>query len=315
MMKLSVVEPLGVAKETLLEIAQSELADKIEIITYGDRKEDAETLVERSSNADVVMISNIPYGRDIMEKNPNLKMICVAFTGVDHIDMEYCREKNITVCNCSGYATTAVVELVFGSIFSLYRNILQCDAATRAGKTKDGLIGFELEGKTFGVVGLGAIGGAVAKVALAFGCNVDSYSVNSQPIEGVKQVDLETLLRESDVVSLHTPLLPETKHLLNKERLALMKSSAILVNAARGPIVDNAALAEALQNNVIAGAALDVFDMEPPLPADYPLLKAPHTLLTPHVAFATKESMVKRAKIAFKNVEQWLAGSPQNVMK
>lgn len=314
-MKCAVVEPLGVAKDVLLEIADKALGSSVEIDYYGDRREDAESLIQRSGDADIVVISNIPYGRDIMNKNPNLKMICVAFTGVDHIDMAYCREHGITVCNCSGYATTAVAELVFGSVLALYRRILQCDMATRASKTKDGLIGFELEGKTFGIVGLGAIGRAVAKVALVFGCRVIAYNDNEPGMDGVELVSLEAVLSQSDIVSLHVPLLDSTKGMINADSLKLMKNSAILVNAARGPVVDNAALDQALKDGVIAGAALDVFDIEPPVPQDYPLLQAPNTLLTPHVAFATAESMVKRAKIAFENVGLWVRGTPQNVMK
>lgn len=314
-MKCAVVEPLGVAKEELLEIAEKALGTSVQIDYYGDRREDAESLIQRSADADIVILSNIPYGREIMSQNPNLKMLCVAFTGVDHIDMEYCRQHEITVCNCSGYATTAVAELVFGSVIALYRRILQCDAATRKSGTKDGLIGFELEGKTFGIIGLGAIGRAVAKVAQAFGCRVIAFGGSRPAMDGVEIVSYETVLTQSDILSLHVPLSESTKGMLNAESLKLMKKSAILVNAARGLVVDNAALARALKDGVIAGAVVDVFDMEPPVPQDYPLLDAPNTLLTPHVAFATVESMVKRAGIAFDNVRLWIGGTPQNVMK
>ncbi len=313
-MKCAVVEPLGVSKEVLMASGAAALGPDVVIDYYPDRTEDPQQLIERSGDADIVMISNIPYGREIMSKNPNLKMICVAFTGYDHIDMEYCREHNITVCNCSGYATTAVAELVFGSVIALYRRIKKCDEATRNHGTKNGLIGFELEGKTFGIVGLGAIGGAVARIAQAFGCEVIAYSEGSDPMAKVENVSFSELLRRSDIVSLHVPLLESTKGLINRETLSLMKRTAILVNAARGPVVDNSALAQALTDGVIAGAALDVFDMEPPVPQDYPLLQAPNTLLTPHVAFATAESMVKRVNIAFDNVKCWLAGSPVHVV-
>lgn len=313
-MKCAVVEPLGVSKEVLMASGAAALGPDVVIDYYPDRTEDPQQLIERSGDADIVMISNIPYGREIMSKNPHLKMICVAFTGYDHIDMEYCREHNITVCNCSGYATTAVAELVFGSVIALYRRIKGCDEATRNHGTKNGLIGFELEGKTFGIVGLGAIGGAVARIAQAFGCEVIAYSEGSEPMAGIENVSFSELLRRSDIVSLHVPLLESTKGLINRETLSLMKRTAILVNAARGPVVDNSALAQALADGVIAGAALDVFDMEPPVPQDYPLLQAPNTLLTPHVAFATAESMVKRVNIAFDNVKCWLAGSPVHVV-
>lgn len=313
-MKCAVVESLGVSKDVFMDIAKAEWGSLIEIEYYPERAEDPETLIRRSKDADIVMISNIPYGRNIMKHNPNLKMICVAFTGVDHIDMAYCREHNITVCNCSGYANTAVMELVFGSIISLYRRIFKCDAAVRQGQTKDGLIGYELAGKTFGIVGLGAIGRAVARVAQAFGCHVIAYNRSVVNAEGVENVSFAELLKRSDIISLHVPLLESTRGMINADTLKLMKPTAILVNAARGPVVDNEALARALQEGVIAGAAVDVFDMEPPLPADYPLLQAPNILLTPHVAFATSESMVKRVRIAVSNVSRWVSGQPQNVM-
>lgn len=313
-MKCAVVEPLGVSKKVFMEIARAALGTSVEIKYYPDRKEDAKTLIKRSGDAEIVMISNIPYGRDIMKHNPNLKMICVAFTGIDHIDMEYCREHSITVCNCSGYANTAVMELVFGSVICLYRRMFECDAAVRQGYTKNGLVGFELAGKTFGIVGLGAIGSAVAQTARAFGCRVIAYNRSVKNIEGVENVSFEELLKQSDIISLHVPLQNSTWHMINDETLKLMKPDAVLINAARGSVVDNEALAKALRNGTIAGAAVDVFDMEPPIPNDYPLLQVPNTLLTPHVAFATSESMVKRAQVALDNVSKWVSGKPQNVM-
>lgn len=314
-MKIVFLEPLGVKEQTLRNLKQDILGDGFTVEYYSDRKEDKQSLIARSSDADVVVLSNIPYTREIMESNPNLKMLCVAFTGVDHIDREYCHENDILVSNASGYATIAVAELVFGLLFSLYRNIPSCDTATRTGKTKDGLVGFELAGKTFGIVGLGAIGTAVAKRALAFGCKVLATNSNPTAMEGVTMVSLDTLLEKSDVVSLHVPLTPETCGLIGNRELALMKKQAVLINTARGPVVDSEALAQALENGAIAGAGLDVFDTEPPISPEEPLLKAPHTILTPHVAFATAESMEKRAIIAFENITAWRNGMPQNVMK
>lgn len=313
-MKLVILEPLGVRKEQLLQMTDESLGSQVEVIYYDTRVEDVKTLIERSKEADIVMLSNFQYRREVMEHCPHLKMICVAFTGIDHIDMDYCKEKGITVCNCAGYSNVAVADLVFGMIINLYRHIISCNEVVRRAGTKDGLIGFELEGKKFGIIGTGAIGLRTAQIAKAFGCEVYAYSRTVKPETGLKYVDLDTLLKTCDIVSLHVPQTSETTGLINEEKLNLMKPNAILINTARGPIVDSKALAHALKEGKVAGAGVDVFEIEPPIPVDHPLFDAPNILVTPHVAFATKEALEKRAKIAVENVKQWLLGVPQNVM-
>lgn len=313
-MKIVFLEPLGVEKEKFLNIAHEKLDSKGELVFYDNRVEDTKTLIERSKDADIVVLSNFKYKRDVIEKCPNLKMICVAFTGVDHVDIDYCRERGIKVCNCAGYSTVAVADLVFGLIINLYRNIDECDKVTRKGGTKNGLVGFELEGKKFGIVGTGAIGMRVASIAKAFGCEVYGYSRTVKENNGVKYIDLNTLLSTCDIVSLHVPLNGETKGLINAENIKLMKKDAILINTARGPVIDSMALAEALKNNIIAGAGIDVFEMEPPIPEDHILFEAPNLIVTPHVAFATKESMIKRAEIVFDNIEKFIDGNMQNII-
>ena len=313
-MKLVILEPLGVDEEKLLNMAKEQVGDRIEIMYYNTRVEDVETLVERSKEADVVVLSNFKYPKAVIEKCPKLKMICVAFTGVDHVDMAYCKERGIMVCNCAGYSTVAVADLVFGLLITLYRRIIPCDKVTREGGTKAGLIGFELEGKKFGIVGTGAIGLRTAKIAQAFGCEVYAYSRTVKEEAGIKYVDLDTLLSTCDIVSLHVPQTAETTGLINKEKLALMKSNAVLINTARGPIVDSNALAMAVKAGQIAGAGIDVFEVEPPVPIDHPFFNVPNIVVTPHVAFATKEALEKRAVIVFENIDKWLEGTPQNVM-
>lgn len=314
-MKLVIIEPLGVEDEKLLQMAKEALPESVEITYYNTRVADTDTLIERGKDADIIAVSNLPLNADVIRGCANLKMLAVAFTGVDHIAMDVCRERGITVCNCSGYSNAAVADLVFGMIVSLYRNLPACGQAVRNGKTKDGLIGFELEGKKFGVVGTGAIGLKVAAVAQAFGCQVYAYSRTKKEIPGITYVDLDTLLAECDIVSLHTPLNDGTRGLINGERLAKMKPNAVLINTSRGPVVDSAALAEALNSGKIAGAGIDVFEGEPPIPADHPLLTAKNVIATPHIGFATKEALVKRAVIVFDNIVKWMAGTPQNVMK
>lgn len=286
----------------------------MEVVYYPDRREEEEELIRRSQDADVVVLSNFPYRKNVIEKCPNLKMICVAFTGVDHVDVEYCRQRGILVCNCAGYSTVAVADLVFGMAIDLARNILPCNQAVRNQGTKNGLVGYELEGKIFGVVGLGAIGQRVARIANAFGCRVLAYNRSQKSVDGVEQVDLDTLLAQSDIVSLHVPLNDATRGLIGKEELAKMKPGAFLINTARGPVVDSQALYEALEKGVIAGAAVDVFETEPPIEPDHILLKAPNLIATPHVAFATQQAFEKRAVIVCDNIAGWLEGRPVNLV-
>ena len=169
-MKLVIIEPLGVEKERLLSMAEEALKGRAEIIYYDTRVTDTQELIRRGQDADVIVVSNLPLNGEVIRGCRNLKLLSVAFTGVDHIDMEACKKQGVTVCNCAGYSTCAVADLVFGLLIGLYRNLISCDSVCRREGTKDGLVGFELEGKTFGVIGTGAIGLRVAKIAKAAGC-------------------------------------------------------------------------------------------------------------------------------------------------
>jgi len=313
-MKLVIIEPLGVEQEKLLSMAAEQLPESVEVVYYDTRVTDTETLIERGKDADIIAVSNLPLNADVIDGCKNLKMLSVAFTGVDHIALDTCRRNGVLVSNCAGYSTAAVAGLVFGLLISLYRNIPACNEVVRREGTKDGLVGFELEGKKFGVVGTGAIGLRVAAIAQAFGCEVLAYSRTKKDVPGITYTDLNTLLSQCDIVSLHTPLNDSTRGLIGKEQLALMKKNAVLINTARGPVVDSQALAEALNEERIAGACIDVFETEPPVKKDHPLLNAKHVIATPHVAFATKEALVKRAVIVFDNITAWLNNAPQNVM-
>ena len=313
-MKLVIIEPLGVEKEKLLSMAAKQLPKSVEVVYYDTRVTDTETLIERGKDADIIAVSNLPLNADVINGCKNLKMLSVAFTGIDHIAMDACRKNGVLVSNCAGYSTAAVTDLVFGLLISLYRNIPACNEVVRREGTKDGLVGFELEGKKFGVVGTGAIGLRVAAIAQAFGCEVLAFSRTKKDVPGITYTDLDTLLSQCDIVSLHTPLNDSTRELIGKEQLALMKKNAVLINTARGPVVDSQALAEALNEERIAGACIDVFETEPPVKKEHPLLHAKHVIATPHAAFATKEALVKRAVIVFDNITAWLNNSPQNVM-
>lgn len=313
-MKLVIIEPLGVEKEKLLAMAEDALKDSVEIVYYDTKTTDTQELIERGKDAEIIVTANNPMNAEVINGCRKLKLLSVAFTGIDHIAMDACRANNVTVCNCAGYSTAAVSDLAFGMLIMLYRNLEACDKATRNEGTKDGLIGYELEGKKFGVVGTGAIGMNVANIAKAFGCEVLAYSRTKKDVEGIRYVSLDELMSESDIVSLHVPSNAETKGMINADRIALMKPNAVLINLARGPILDSQALADALNEGRIAGACIDVFETEPPIAKTHPLVNAKNTILTPHVAFASKEAMVKRALIVFDNVVKYLNNTPQNVM-
>lgn len=316
-MKIVIIEPLGITPEKLAEATAAVKARGHEIVAYDTKEEDQDKLAERGKDADIIIIANQPFRKNVIEKCKNLKLLSVAFTGVDHIDVDFCKEKDICVCNAAGYSTNAVAELAFGLAISVLRNIPACDAVCRKEGTKAGLVGGELFGKTFGVVGTGAIGGKVAKIAQAFGCKVVAYSRTVKPEmqgAGIEYLSLEDVLKVSDIVSLHVPLNDKTKGLIGEKEIALMKKNAILLNTARGPVVDSEALAKALNEERIAGAGIDVFEMEPPVPAEHPLLHSKHTVVTPHVAFASHEALFTRAQIVSENILKWEDGKPQNVI-
>lgn len=305
-MKIVAVEPIGISAERAQEIKQDLARKGHEFVWYPDRKEDAATLVERMQDAEVVIVSNIPVRKEVLSQCPKLQFLNVAFTGLDHIDMAYCKEHSITVKNASGYATEAVAELAVGLMIDVYRKITFLDGSIRQGGVRGAFLGRELHGKTVGIVGTGAIGIRTAQLLQAFGCQVIAWS-RTQKSEvtamGVKYVSLEELMHTSDIISLHVPLTDETKHLISKELLAMCKPTAILINTARGNVVDMDALAVALKEGKMAGAGIDVYEKEPPLPSDHPLLQAPNCMLVPHVGYATREAFDIRIDIILGNLD------------
>lgn len=313
-MKIVLLEGLGVPQETIQEHVRK-LESMGHTFTAYEKNTDPAIQVEESKDADVIMLANMPLSPEVIDGAPDLKFIDVAFTGVDHIPMEKAKARGIAVSNASGYATQAVAELCISNMISLLRNVDKTQQRCREGKTKDGLVGNLLWAKTVGIVGAGAIGKRTAMLCKAFGCHVIAYSRSKVEDPAIdEQVTLDELLERADIVSLHCPLTPQTKGLIGERELAKMKKSAFLINTARGGVVDTAALAKALEQGVIAGAACDVFDMEPPLPQDYPLLHSPNTLVTPHIAFASGESMEQRAQIVFDNLYSWLEGKQMNAV-
>lgn len=317
-MIIKLLEPLRVPVSLIEELSAPLKEAGHEFVYYDEKTIDVDELAKRSEDADIVIIANNPYPKEAFSQAGNLKLIDVAFTGVDHVDLEAAKDQGIQVANAAGYSNTAVAELVIGLTLDVYRRISFGNDSIQQGDEVVLYQGNEIRGKTVGIVGTGSIGIETARLFKAFGANLIGYNRTEKEEAkelGLEYVSLDELMAKSDIISLHLPLNGETKNTISREKLEMMKSSAVLINAARGPIVDNDALAELLNDSEIAGAGIDVFDMEPPIPSDYPLLSAKNAVLTPHVAYLTDESMVARAHIAFDNVVKFIEGNPQNIVK
>lgn len=316
-MKVVLLEPLGISNKKLCALAAPLRDAGHTFVAYDTVAPDVAALAERAREADILMLANHPLPGEVIQQCPRLQYISVAFVGVDHVDCGVCRTRDIHISNAAGYCNDAVAELAVGLALDCLRSISAGNEAVRRGRTKAGLVGHELRGKTVGIVGTGGTGCRTAELYRAFGCRLLGYSRSQRPEAlrlGLDYVPLDTLLAESDIVSLHTPLTDATRGLLDRDRIAQMKPGAILINTARGAVMDSQAVADALREGRLGALGTDVFESEPPIPEDHPLLHAPRAVLTPHVAFATEESLDRRAEIAFDNVVQWLSGTLQNKM-
>ena len=315
MSKIVIMESLGISAEELAARKAPFEAQGHVFVDY-PKTTDPAKLIEEAKDADAMILANMPMPADVLRKCDKLKFIDVAFTGVDHVGLDAAKEKNIAVSNASGYSNEAVSELVIGTTLSLARNLRSVEDRCREGKDKTGLVGWEIKGKTVGIIGLGKIGTRTAELFHAFGATVlaQSRTHHDGIAEYIEQVTQEELLRRSDIVVLHCPLNDSTRGMINAEKLAMMKPTALLVNVARGPVVVEKDLAAAPENGVLAGAAIDVFDKEPPLDTASPILHAPNCLVTPHVAFATQQSMSLRAEIVFDNLAKWMEGHQINTI-
>ena len=313
-MNIVLLESLGISPE-LLSIHADKLAALGHTLTAYERCDDPAVISERCREADAIMLANMPLSAECFEGCEQLRYVDVAFTGVDHVPMDYFKHKRIKVSNASGYATEAVAELCIEYMISLLRKVSAVEQSFRCGGTRDGLVGNLLRYKTVGIVGCGAIGTRVAELCKAFGCRVlacNTSRVRSSAVDD--QLPLEEMLPKCDIVTLHVPLTAKTAGLMGKEQLSMMKPSAILLNTARGAVVDTEAVVNALHSGSLAGYAADVFESEPPL-ADHPLFHTPNTLLTPHIGFVSEESLQIRAEMAFENLYAWLDGTVINQVK
>ena len=294
-----------------------------ELVIY-DRTKPCE-IVERCSGAQIVLTNKVPLGKSEMEQLPELKYIGVMATGFNVIDIAAARERGIVVTNVPAYSTMSVAQLTFALLLAVCSPVQPYNDAVKAGgwvKALDPtfyLPGFpliELQGQTMAIVGLGQIGSQVAKIAIALGMKVLAWTSKSadQLPEGIEKAEsLEHLFSAADVLTLHCPLTETTRELVNAERLALMKPSAIIINTSRGAVINEQDLANALNSGKIRAAALDVLTVEP-AQSDCPLLSAKNCLLTPHVAWATVEARTRLIDVLEKNIAAWLSGKPQNVV-
>lgn len=285
-----------------------------ELVCYG--RSTPEEALERVSDCNVLIVNKVRVTPELIDAAPSLELICEAATGVNNIDLEYAASKGIPVRNAVGYSTDSVVQATFMHLLSLAGEAQYFDEVVKSGKYSSGGIftdvtksWVELAGKTIGIVGMGNIGQKVARVAEAFGMKVCYYSTSgTSHCKDYPSVTLERLLSESDVVSVHAPLNERTSGLIGKEQLALMKPAAYILNLGRGGIVDESALAEAVDEGLIAGAALDVFASEP-LPADNPLLNVAHPerlRLAPHVAWASVEARERLVGMIAGNIRDFI---------
>ena len=281
-----------------------------------------EQVIERAKEADALLTNKVVLGEQEFAQLPHLRYIGVQATGYNVVDVEAARKRGITVTNIPAYSTASVAQMVMAHLLNITQSADYYARENRAGRWDSNpdfcywdnpLI--ELSGKQMGIVGFGRTGSAVARLAQAFGMKVVAYTSKSQEElpEGIEKLSLDTLFTTSDVVSLHCPLTPSTQHLVNAERLALMKPTAILINTARGPIVDEQALANALNSGALHAAGIDVLCEEPPLKGS-PLLTARNCFVTPHIAWATLEARTRLLQICEANLRAFVEGHPQNVV-
>lgn len=291
-------------------------------VTIYDRTDSEEDAIARIGDAEIVLINKVPVTESLLAACPGIRLICVQATGYNVVDCAACARRNIPVTNVPTYGTAAVAQFTMALLLELCHQVgLHNQDVHRGGWTESGSFTYwltpqmELAGKTMGIIGFGRIGQAVGKLARAFGMEVLAY--NRSQCEAGKQigtyVDLDTLLAKSDVVSLHCPLFPETKGIINARSIAKMKDGAILLNTSRGPLVEEAALAQALNAGKLRGAAVDVVSQEPIVEGN-PLLACKNCIITPHMAWAPVESRQRLLDTVVENIRAFLDGKPQNVV-
>ncbi len=286
-------------------------------VTYYDRTP-SELVVERIGDADIILLNKVQITGEILEKCPSLKLICILATGYNVVDCTAAAKRGIPVCNVPGYSTNSVAQFVFALLLEICHQVGLHSASVHSGEWTAcpdfcywKAPQMELYGKTLGIIGYGSIGSAVANIAKALGMKVLAYS--RTPKEGADFVTLPELLAKSDVISLHCPLFPETAGMINAETIAIMKDGAILINTARGGLIDEQAVADALRSGKLYGAAVDVVNQEP-INANSPLLTAPNCIITPHIAWAPLEARQRILDITTRSIQGFIDGNRVNVV-
>jgi phosphoglycerate dehydrogenase-like enzyme len=312
-MKIVVADPIFLDEEY-----RERLASLGDLKVYGSVPASEEEFLKRIKNAEIVIVGRYGFSAESINASPALRMISLWQTGYDNIDLDTATKRGVVVSNVPSYAFDSVAEFVFALVLNLIRKVHIADMDLHRGEFDwHCCIGNQLMGKTIGVLGTGNIGRRVIQIAHGFNMKVLSTTAHPNPDRekalGLRFVDLDALLMESDIVTLHIPLTPETEHMIGARELAKMRPTAILINTARGRIVDEKALVEVLRKRRIAGAGLDVFEKEP-LPMDSPLLDLDNILLTPHIAFLSEESMDECTRVCIENVQSFLEGRPLNVV-
>lgn len=294
-----------------------------DVVIYG--KSEPSENAARIENADIIIVNKIPMNAEILETARNLKLICVSGTGTNIVDFPYVNKRGIVVTNARGYSTMSVAQHTFALLFYVYEKLHYYDTFVKSGaySRSDMFSHFEksfheLCGKTWGIIGLGEIGRKVAEIATVFGCNVIYYSTSGTHEDATyERVGFDELLQKSDVISIHAPLNQATEKLIDADAFGKMKNDAVLLNLGRGPIVEQAALAEALHTGKIAGAGIDVLEQEPPEASDSLLgiQDSDRLIITPHIAWATVEARRRCAEDVYENIVSWKKGERRNVVE
>ncbi|MGN1147071.1 MAG: NAD(P)-dependent oxidoreductase [Lachnospiraceae bacterium] len=298
--------------------------EKLGNVTYYPNTTTVEEVQERTKDADIVIANKAPMREESLKASPRVKLICEFATGFDNCDLAYCRSRGIGVANVVDYSTSMVAQHTFTLALALVQKLAYYDTYVKSGEysAQDRFSNFdvaftELEGKTWGIVGMGNIGKRVAKIATAFGCRVIFHSITGKSsVTDYPQVDKDTLLKESDFLSLHCPLSDLSRNFIDREALQKMKKTAVLINVARGPVVNNTDLYEALVNGEIMAAGLDVLEKEP-LQLSNPLSKLKDSnqiIITPHLAWGSVEARTRCVEETFKNVQAFLQGEERNIV-
>ena len=312
-MKIVILDKATIGEDTPL----SPLDKFGEVVSYNESS--AEEAISRSSDADVIIINKIKVTRELMENAKKLKLICIFATGYDNIDVTAAKELGIGVCNVPGYSTNSVTLYTISTVLALSSHLIEYNEYVKSGEySASGVanrlvpVYHDISGKTWGIIGYGNIGKSVGKVAEALGANVIVYKRN--PISDAKLVDIDTLCKESDIITVHCPLNDESRCLINRERLSIMKPNVILVNEARGAVLDEEEVAKAVENGKIAAFGCDVYSKEP-FPAEHPYYRIKdnkNVILTPHSAWGSYEAREKCINVIAENISSFKSGKTLN---